>query len=348
MIKKSKFLFIHHGLVIPIHILLLVLCAYFFSDLKETKHWIYTIVFAILHAFVFVQGFKIFKSWRDKKIFFQSLYYRYFPNIPYDLFFALVVPFSLSLNYILLVEESLWMMNSYFTIILHNTVALISFNWILINMENGIYMQIRSQLKPTQTKIKSLQKEVLHDMISPHFLFNSLNTLTSIVPESKGKAILFTSELAYLYEFILLNNNRELITIEEEINVLNRYIFLLKSRFEDNLQVNIDLPKEVLSLSIPTLTLQNLVENAIKHGISKQVKGGIVQLIVTKSNKHVYIKITNPGVFSPSNNSGNGVLNSKLRLAYLYNDKADLKTVNEKINEENVVVTTLKVPIKLG
>lgn len=267
MIKKSKFLFIYHGLVIPIHILLFVLCAYVFGGINDLKNWIYTIVFAFLHALVFVYGFKIFKSWKDKKIFFQSLYYRYFPNIPYDLFFALIVPFSLSLNYILLVEESLWLMNSYFTIILHNTIALISYNWILINIDNGEYMQLRSQTKPLQTKIKLLQKEVLHDMISPHFLFNSLNTLTSIVSESKGKAILFTSELAYLYEFILLNNNRELITVEEEINVLNRYIFLLKSRFEENLNVTIDLPKDIIKLPIPTLTLQNLVENAIKHNV---------------------------------------------------------------------------------
>ncbi len=336
MIKKSKFLFIHHGLVIPIHILLLVLCAYFFSDLKETKHWIYTIVFAILHAFVFVQGFKIFKSWRDKKIFFQSLYYRYFPNIPYDLFFALVVPFSLSLNYILLVEESLWMMNSYFTIILHNTVALISFNWILINMENGIYMQIRSQLKPTQTKIKSLQKEVLHDMISPHFLFNSLNTLTSIVPESKGKAILFTSELAYLYEFILLNNNRELITIEEEINVLNRYIFLLKSRFEDNLQVNIDLPKEVLSLSIPTLTLQNLVENAIKHNvISKKYT-----LIIDIKFEDDCIIIQNP-----INLKSNSETSTGLGLEYIYKQYHKYFNDNVLIQNDNQYFT-VKLPTK--
>jgi two-component system LytT family sensor kinase len=336
MIKKSKFLFIHHGLVIPIHILLLVLCAYFFSDLKETKHWIYTIVFAILHAFVFVQGFKIFKSWRDKKIFFQSLYYRYFPNIPYDLFFALVVPFSLSLNYILLVEESLWMMNSYFTIILHNTVALISFNWILINMENGIYMQIRSQLKPTQTKIKSLQKEVLHDMISPHFLFNSLNTLTSIVPESKGKAILFTSELAYLYEFILLNNNRELITIEEEINVLNRYIFLLKSRFEDNLQVNIDLPKEVLSFSIPTLTLQNLVENAIKHNvISKKYT-----LIIDIKFEDDCIIIQNP-----INLKSNSETSTGLGLEYIYKQYHKYFNDNVLIQNDNQYFT-VKLPTK--
>jgi hypothetical protein len=61
----------------------------------------------------------------------------------------------------------------------------------------------------------------------------------------------------------------------------------------------------------------------------------------------VYIKITNPGIFIMGDNGGNGVINSKLRLAYLYNDKADLKILNEKINEENLVVTTLKVPIKL-
>jgi len=336
MIKKSKFLFIHHGLVIPIHILLLVLCAYFFSEIKETKHWIYTIVFAILHSFVFVQGFKIFKSWRDKKIFFQSLYYRYFPDIPYDLFFALVVPFSLSLNYILLVEESLWMMNSYFIIILHNTVALISFNWILINIENGKYMQIRSQLKPTQTKIKSLQKEVLHDMISPHFLFNSLNTLTSIVPESKGKAILFTSELAYLYEFILLNNNRELITIEEEINVLNRYVFLLKSRFEDNLQVNIDLPKEVLPLSIPTLTLQNLVENAIKHNvISKKYT-----LIINIKFEDDCIIIQNPINLKSNTESSTG-----LGLEYIYKQYHKYFQDNVLIENDNHFFT-VKLPTK--
>lgn len=334
MIKKSKFLFIHHGLVIPIHVILFIVCAYIFGGINDVKHWIYTIVFAFLHALVFVYGFKIFKSWRDKKIFFQSLYYRYFPNIPYDLFFALIVPFSLSLNYILLVEESLWMMNSYFTIILHNTIALISYNWILINLDNGEYMQFRSQLKPLQTKIKLLQKEVLHDMISPHFLFNSLNTLTSIVPESKGKAILFTSELAYLYEFILLNNNRELITVEEEINVLNRYIFLLKSRFEENLQVNIDLPKEVLPLPIPTLTLQNLVENAIKHNVISKKQ----TLIITITFEQDCIIVQNPINLKSITENSTG-----LGLEYIYKQYHKYFNDTVVINNDNQYFT-VKLP----
>lgn len=324
MIKKSKFLFIHHGLVIPIHLLLIVLSAITFNNLSSVIQWLYTFIFAFLHALVFVYGFKIFKSWRDKKIFFQSLYYRYFPDVPYDLFFALVVPFSLSLNYVLLVEESIWNLSSFFILIVHQIIALISYNWILINIDNGKYMDIRAQINPLKTKIKASQKEVLHDMISPHFLFNSLNTLTSIVPESKGKAILFTSELAYLYEFILLNNNRELITVEEEINVLNRYIYLLKSRFEDNLQVQIDLPKPILLLPIPTLTLQNLVENAIKHNV-----------ISKKHTLNIDIKFENDFIIvqNPINLKSSTETSTGLGLEYIY--KQYNKYFNDTVYIEN-------------
>ncbi len=112
---------------------------------------------------------------------------------------------------------------------------------------------------------KVTQKKTLQDLVSPHFLFNSLNTAAGITSENPGEAVEFVNKLSDLYEFILKNNENQLIELREELEIVEKYGFLIQTRFGDFFCINIKIPKMYFSVLIPPLTLQNLVENAVKH-----------------------------------------------------------------------------------
>ena len=110
-----------------------------------------------------------------------------------------------------------------------------------------------------------LQLKALKSQLSPHFLFNCLNTISSLVHKNKAIATLFIKKLVTMYHYTLESYNATLISLEEEINFLEAYRYLIMCRFENKLTIDIDLPKELMQTKIPPLTLQMLVENAIKH-----------------------------------------------------------------------------------
>ena len=111
------------------------------------------------------------------------------------------------------------------------------------------------------------QLNALRSQVNPHFLFNNLNTLSSLIPENPGEAVNFVQQLSIVYRHILEVKEEKSILLKDELNVLNAYTFLLKTRFGNNLQVKVDIPAEKLQQQIVPLSLQILVENAIKHNI---------------------------------------------------------------------------------
>lgn len=123
------------------------------------------------------------------------------------------------------------------------------------------------------------QYEILKNQLNPHFLFNSLNTLSALVSFDGNKAKEFTRKLSNVYRHVLEQHNKELITLEEEINFLKDYIFLLKTRFESNLQISVQIKDVHLTKKIIPMALQILIENAVKHNSitdSKPLKINII------------------------------------------------------------------------
>lgn len=108
--------------------------------------------------------------------------------------------------------------------------------------------------------------EALKNQIDPHFIFNSLNTLSHLIDERPQKAKLFNDNLAGVYRYILLHKSRDLVLLRDELDFLQDYFSLLKIRFEDALQLRVDLPEDTLDhFFIPPISLQVLLENAVKH-----------------------------------------------------------------------------------
>jgi uncharacterized membrane protein len=125
-------------------------------------------------------------------------------------------------------------------------------------------MEETAKLKKEQVE---LQFDLLKSQINPHFLFNSLNTLSSLIHDSPHKANAFLEELATVYRYLLRNNNKELCTVREEIIFILAYFHLLKTRYAEMIKLNITVDKKHFFKQIPSLSLQLLVENAVKHNI---------------------------------------------------------------------------------
>jgi LytS/YehU family sensor histidine kinase len=113
----------------------------------------------------------------------------------------------------------------------------------------------------------SAQLNALRSQVNPHFLFNNLNTLCSLIPENPKHAVDFVQQLSKVYRHILEVKDEKSILLKDEIDLLKAYTFLLKTRFDKNLDVTIDIPTEKLQKRIVPLSLQILMENAIKHNI---------------------------------------------------------------------------------
>jgi sensor histidine kinase YesM len=185
----------------------------------------------------------------------------------------LVLAFSLIKN------ENLFLA-PYFTIGLITSVL-----WSLFVNLGGEFLYITqyNQIKENRIRIENkeyikLQKEILQDLISPHFLFNSLNTIISIIPENKDKSIQFVNELSELYNFMLKNSQKESILIKDDLFLAKKYVFLLQTRFESSLNVNFDIKNEHLNCFIPPFTLQNLIENAVKHNAVSKKQNLFIQV----------------------------------------------------------------------
>lgn len=109
------------------------------------------------------------------------------------------------------------------------------------------------------------QYEALKNQVNPHFLFNSLNALSSLVHKDADKAEQFIAELSKIYRYVLEKNKQVVAPVKEELAFLNSYFFLQQIRFGENLKVEVNVPAEVLNRFIPSLALQILAENAVKH-----------------------------------------------------------------------------------
>jgi len=177
------------------------------------------------------------------------------------------------------------------------------------------------QLEATNNEI---ELKTLRDQLNPHFLFNSLNSIRALVEEDPKLAKSAITTLSNLLRRSLNMGKKPQVTLEEELNLVKEYLELEKIRFEERLQLRIQVDANP-NLFIPPFIIQTLAENAIKHGIGKQTSGGIVRIEVIETAEQLSILIENPGELKPSNGNGIGVENTRRRLSIQYGDAAKLK-----------------------
>ncbi len=170
-----------------------------------------------------------------------------------------------------------------------------------------------------------IELQVLRSQLNPHFLFNSLNTVRALVDIDPELAKTGISRLAHLLRKSLISGKKNLITLQEEFEIVNEYIELEKIRFEDRVRVSINHDKDLDNVCIPPFIIQTLVENAMKHGITKLVDGGMITVTTSQSDASVFIRIENDGKLSLSTDTGVGLENTIRRLELEYKGKASFE-----------------------
>jgi two-component system LytT family sensor kinase len=166
------------------------------------------------------------------------------------------------------------------------------------------------------------QLEILKNQVNPHFLFNSLNTLASVIPEDPKMAVDFVQNLSAVYRYILEIRNRELITISEELECIRAYEFLLRIRFGESLNLKIDLEPVYLEKQIVPLSLQMLLENAIKHNVVSKKRPLEISISIVE-NRVLVMNNLQPKI-EPEKSTKTGLENIRKRYQLLSGKSIDV------------------------
>jgi hypothetical protein len=167
------------------------------------------------------------------------------------------------------------------------------------------------------------QFDSLKGQINPHFLFNSLGSLSSLIEENPGQAQTFVNEMASVYRYLLQSNEKGLVTLQEELDFIESYTGMLTTRFPEGLQVNIHVANEDRKKVLPPLTLQLLVENAVKHNAVLVSKPLVIEIASASNN---YLEVCN---------------NLQLKTSATHSNKMGLHNIIQKyklLNQPDVTV----------
>lgn len=193
-------------------------------------------------------------------------------------------------------------------------------------------------------QLSRAQLHILRQQIEPHFLFNALNSIAGLVRERRNDdAVSMIAGLSDFLRGVLKNSGRQEVALKEEIDFLQKYLDIQKVRFSDRLQFSIEMPDDLSDAKVPNLLLQPIVENAIKHGISKVAQGGRVGVAIHRSNGSLRIYVSNDGPsLQPdwaTSQSGIGILNLRARLKSLYGEDGDFALLDRAAGGVEAVVT---------
>ncbi len=197
-----------------------------------------------------------------------------------------------------------------------------------------------------QASINEIELNKLKSQLNPHFMFNAMNSIRALIDEEPQKAKEAVTQLSNLLRNTLQMGKNKVISFDEEMKIVNDYLALESIRYEERLNVRMEINAKSCEFELPPLMIQTLVENGIKHGISKLTEGGILELETAVENDKLIIKIRNSGELKDNieNDSGFGIKNTRQRLLLLYGKEASLTIQNEK---KNVVLTELIIPKKI-
>ena len=207
------------------------------------------------------------------------------------------------------------------------------------------YFYIQQEVQLQQQVIHNARLESLLGNIRPHFLFNSMNIITSLIRINPEKAEEAVEDLSGLFRNSL-QNNQKLVPVEQEIELSRRYLRIEQKRLGDRLKVLWNIKELPATLTIPPFTLQPLVENAVYHGIQPLEEGGSVVITIFQLNGEVQISVENPMPIEGTISHGNQVAlkNIRTRLAMLYEDKARLTTESKGSGHRKMFVAKVVYP----
>lgn len=203
------------------------------------------------------------------------------------------------------------------------------------------YLDILAEKQKNSLEIERLKQaqlaanlSSLKEQLSPHFLFNTLNTLSSLTEEKKVKD--YVAELANVYRYVLQYKDLDTATLKDELAFIESYLYIIKTRLEDSIEIRIAVDENLLSTKIPPLTLQLLIENAIKHNIASSFRHLLIQ-IHNQSNDFIVISNNYQPKSSIKNATGIGLENVLQRYRLLFNKEISIEIADN--------LFTVKLPV---
>jgi hypothetical protein len=218
----------------------------------------------------------------------------------------------------------------------------------LVDARNRITRQVTEAARLNE-ELTRAQLTALRRQLEPHFMYNTLNTIAGLVRDRRNQAAVnMVVGLSELLRRASDDWHRAEVTLAEEVGYLQRYLDIQKVRFGDRLSVSLHIPGELLSAKVPNLLLQPLVENAIKHGISRRVAGGSVRIVGEGRQRTLFLTVSNDGPCTQEDldatRTGVGLANLRSRLRLLHGDRSEL--VLKRAGDEGVeVVVTLPLQV---
>ena len=221
--------------------------------------------------------------------------------------------------------------------------ALLFFIWSVIYFGYHFFERSRQQEIERLQWAASINETELNNLkaqLNPHFMFNAMNSIRALVEEDPILCKKAITQLSNLLRNTLQTGKRRVVLIEEEMKIVKDYLALEKIRYEERLNVEIQLEDGIEKCLVPPLLLQTLVENAIKHGVSMTRKGGTLRVVGSFQEDELHITILNDGKYHPKPNEGVGIglKNSIKRLEILYGDKGSIEISNVDNHVETKVI----------
>jgi two-component system, LytTR family, sensor kinase len=221
--------------------------------------------------------------------------------------------------------------------------AILFFLWTVFYFTFHYFDQYNKSLKYEASMIE-IELKNLKSQLNPHFIFNALNSIRALVDENPGKSKQAINQLSNILRNSLASDKKGMMRFDEELKIVKDYLGLESIRFEERLKTDFDIHPNSHQFMVPPLMIQTLVENGIKHGISKLTAGGIVQVKTDVHGDRLSIQIRNSGHLIQSakrSKTGLGLKNTMQRLKLIYGDEASFRIVNEN---DNFVLTEIIIP----
>lgn len=225
------------------------------------------------------------------------------------------------LSYSFRIRRPFWQRSWFYLLCI---LALVSLGYWFIRTRE---MRLQHEAQLEQENIR-FQFETLRNQVNPHFLFNSFNTLNSIIEDNPTTAVHYVNRLSDFFRNILAYRDTSIITLSEELDLMENYVFLLSERYGDNLSVHLNIPEDLLHHLIPPLTLQMLIENAIKHNVISQKKPLQIEVSV-EEDQFLLVQNQIQKKRSPSPSTGLGLENIQKRYQLLGAGDIQISTTDD-------------------
>lgn len=315
--------------------------------------WLRIIFGPIVLNFIIIPPLLLMILLITKKIIAHNL--SWFSNLSIHFVFSLVYTLLvISLNNIfnhIVLGQSLELFNraAFVTFLYASTFNFLAYGGFVAIIYAYYYVQkiSKNEVQKAQlaAQLQKVKMQALKSQLNPHFLFNTLNSISSLIEEDRHKAQHMIGNLGDLLREVLLVKDQNMVLVHKEMLLLNKYIEIMQTRFSDHLSVSLEIDEEVQEALIPSMILQPIMENSFEHGYSYDATTLKVSLSITKSEHWLYIEIQNNGaaLAESKGDSGLGIRNVKERLDTLFEGNFHFSMSN--LEHEMGVVTRIKIPL---